>query len=54
MTEYFRIHPKQRRGGRESFQIKEGGIQWEMTLRPDLYRIGMCQLEMFSAERILY
>lgn len=46
----------QHRGGKEkgSFKSREGGIPWEMNLRPDLHRIGMCQLEMFLAERILY
>lgn len=39
-------------GGEESrahSKSREENIQWEMNLRSDLYRIGMCRLEMFLA-----
>lgn len=43
----------QNRGGEEerAFKSREGGKRWKMNLRPDLRRIGMCQLEMFLAEK---
>lgn len=51
MTEYFRMHADVGEGRkREYSKSREGGIQQDMNLRPDLYRTGMCPLERFLAE----
>lgn len=47
MTEYFRTQAGEE-GRKRAFKSREGCTRWEKNLRPDLYRNGMCQLEMFE------